>query len=357
MAFKSWDTVKFRLKLDDLSEGNEIEIDAITPQIISASRSTDIPAFYPKWFMRRLLEGYTVWINPFNQEPQVISFQKTRVIVFWTKNPQPLMPYLGDMDKMGFNYYFQFTLNDYEEEKLEPNIPPLEERIEIFKKLSNKIGREKVIWRFDPLLLSSSLTIDRLAEKIKRLGDEIAPYTQKLVISFADINCYKKVQDNLNREGFSDYRELTPDEIYNIANKIIEFNQQWNISVATCCESIDLKSMGIDHNRCIDGCLMKKLFPDDSKLAEFLKTSNIKDTGQRKYCGCIASKDIGQYNTCMHKCVYCYANHSQKTVENNFTKHKESPFSPTINADERWMEKVVAKARGNPTLSSFNKEI
>ncbi|WP_241648104.1 DUF1848 domain-containing protein [Methanoculleus taiwanensis] len=343
------------MNFDNLLE-KEVEIDAIAPQVISASRSTDIPAFYPEWFMRRLLEGYTVWINPFNQEPQVISFQKTRMIVFWTKNPRPLMKYLGEISRMGINYYFQFTLNDYEEEKLEPNVPPLAKRIETFKELSDKIGKDKVIWRFDPLLLSPSLTIDQLAGKIKRIGDEVAPYTQKLVISFADINCYKKVKGNLDREGFSDYRELTRDEICDIANRIMVFNQQWNLSVSTCCESIDLRAMGIEHNKCVDGCLMKRLFPDDLKLIEFLKTSNVKDTGQRKYCGCIASKDIGQYNTCMHKCMYCYANHSQKTVENNFTKHKENPSSPTINADERWIEKIVAKARKNPTLNRFNKD-
>lgn len=119
------------------------EVEAVRPVIISASRSTDIPAFYAKWFINRLKAGYCVWYNPFNQQPMYISFQNTKVVVFWTKNPEPIIEYLPELDKRGIHYYFQVTLNDYEQEGFEPNIPPLHDRIAVFRNLSEKIGKEK----------------------------------------------------------------------------------------------------------------------------------------------------------------------------------------------------------------------
>jgi hypothetical protein len=168
------------------------EVEAITPFIISASRSTDIPSFFSKWFFNRLEKGYVTWKNPFNQKEQYISFNETKIIVFWSKNPRPIMPYLEELNKREIKYYFQFTLNDYEKENLEPNVPELENRINTFKKLSNLIGKEKVIWRFDPLILSDFITVDDLLAKIENIGNQIYNYTEKLVFSFADIGVYKK---------------------------------------------------------------------------------------------------------------------------------------------------------------------
>ena len=133
-------------------------VEAIEPIIVSASRSTDIPAFYAKWFINRLCKGYCVWYNPFNQKPMYVSFAKTKVVVFWTKNPAPIIPYLPELDRRGIHYYFQMTLNDYENENLEPNVPTLEKRIDTFKRLSDLIGKEQVIWRFDPLIVTKDLT-------------------------------------------------------------------------------------------------------------------------------------------------------------------------------------------------------
>ena len=128
-------------------------IEAMAPVIISASRSTDIPAFFAKWFINRLEAGYCVWYNPFNQKPSYISFAQCKVVVFWTKNPKPLIPLLYELDERGIRYYFQFTLNDYEKEGFEPNVPSVAQRIETFKELSKLIGKERVIWRFDPFTL------------------------------------------------------------------------------------------------------------------------------------------------------------------------------------------------------------
>ena len=143
------------------------KVEATAPVIISASRSTDIPAFYAKWFFNRLAKGYCTWYNPFNiNQKMYISFERCKVIVFWTKNPAPIIPYLPELDKRGIHYYFQVTLNDYVKEGFEPNVPSVEERVETFKALSNLIGKEKVIWRFDPLIITPSIGPRELLTRI-----------------------------------------------------------------------------------------------------------------------------------------------------------------------------------------------
>ncbi|MBD5402535.1 DUF1848 domain-containing protein, partial [bacterium] len=174
--------------------------EAIAPVIISASRSTDIPAFYAKWFFNRLAKGYCTWINPFNRQKQYISFSKCKVFVFWTKNPAPIIPYLHILDEMGIHYYFQVTLNDYEREGLEPNLPSIEKRIETFRELSDRIGTDRIIWRFDPIILCKEIPPRTILSKIWHIGNGIKGYTKKLVFSFVDIKAYRKVQNNLIKE-------------------------------------------------------------------------------------------------------------------------------------------------------------
>jgi hypothetical protein len=197
----------------------------IAPIIISASRATDIPAFYPDWFMRRLRRGYVKRINRFNGPFKYVSFEKTRVIVFWTKNPEPLIKYLPELDNTGINYYFTFTLNDYEEERLEPNVPDLKKRIDTFRRVSETIGKERVVWRFDPLILTKRLTVESLLEKIQGIGKQIHPYTEKLVISFIDIGLYRKMYQNLMTAGFRDCREFTFEDMTRIAIGLQEMNR------------------------------------------------------------------------------------------------------------------------------------
>lgn len=332
-------------------------VKASAPVIISASRSTDIPAFYAKWLINRLHKGYVIWYNPFNQQPMYVSFQNTKVIVFWTKNPNPIIPYLNELDKLGIRYYFQVTLNDYEKEKFEPNIPLLQDRIETFKRLSTLIGKEKVIWRFDPLILSNDITPRTLLTRIWKIGNALKGYTNKLVFSFVDVNAYRKVQNNLIKGTNSftknnlDVAESTPYQIKEIVEGLVKIREawakdSWNISMATCAEEVDLEKYGIDHNRCIDGDLMKQLFSNDNDLIYYLnygkllektlygdeanitlKPTNLKDKGQREMCGCMISKDIGMYNTCRHFCVYCYANTSRNVVESNKALHNENSES------------------------------
>jgi len=318
---------------------------AIAPLIISASRSTDIPAFHSEWLINRLKRGYVCWVNPFNRtNAQTISFRNARLFVFWTKNPKPLIPHLTVFDELGLHYYFQYTLNDYEKEGIEPNVPSLESRIETFIQLSKRIGKEKVIWRFDPLLLTDQLTVRGLLKRIWNLGNQLVSHTDKLVFSFADILAYRKVQRNLIKEtAFYNKTTINLAE-FSLAQKnefaagIQLILQEWrkvnpNFQVATCAEDIDLEKYEIAHNKCIDDELIAKLFSDDGKLMDFLglkteelslfgetiqtKIPNLKDKGQRKACGCMISKDIGSYNTCNHLCVYCYANTSPEVVHKN----------------------------------------
>ncbi|MDU2063803.1 MAG: DUF1848 domain-containing protein [Sporomusaceae bacterium] len=330
MAVKGWD--KLTITTDD---GEKVE--AIAPIIISASRATDIPAFHSEWFMNRLNAGYVKWMNPFHaSHSQYVSFEKTRVIVFWTKNPRPIITYLDDISNKGLKFYFTFTVNDYEAEGLEPNVPPLHERINTFIELSNKIGKERVIWRFDPLILTDSLDISTLLARVEKVGDSLYQYTDKLVISFADIQGYPKVQKNLKRAGI-EYKVFTNEAILEMAKGIQAINKKWNLSIATCGEAISLQKYGIMANKCIDDELMLKCFSHDKRLMEFLgyervqmdlfsapprakRVVNLKDIGQRAACECIVSKDIGQYNTCMHLCLYCYANYYPIMVRNNFKK-------------------------------------
>ena len=332
-------------------------IEAIAPVIISASRSTDIPAFYAKWFFNRLAKGYCAWYNPFNQQKMYISFERCRVIVFWTKNPAPIIPYLPELDKRGIHYYFQVTLNDYVKEGFEPNVPSVDERVETFKTLSNLIGKEKVIWRFDPLIITPNISPRELLTRIWNIGNKLKGLTDKLVFSFVDVKAYRKVQNNLVKETMFFTKEDVENAEANYAQRIeiVEGlkkiretwrGEGWNVEMATCAEDIDLEAYGIEHNRCIDGELMKRIFADDKELVYYLytlkwpekdmfgeippipqKPKNVKDSGQRKICGCMVSKDVGMYNTCRHFCVYCYANTSKELVLKNAQKHNDDSES------------------------------
>lgn len=335
-------------------------VEAIAPVIISASRSTDIPAFYAKWFFNRLAKGYCVWYNPFNQKPSYVSFKNTKVIVFWTKNPKPILPYLHELDERGIYYYFQVTLNDYMADGLEPNVPCVESRVETFKHLSDMIGKEKVIWRFDPLIITPKITSRTLLSRIWKIGNMLKGYTDKFVFSFVDVIAYRKVQNNLIKETryFSkenvESAEINHVQRQEIAESLAKLRdiwkeQGWNLTLATCAEDIDLDNFGIEHNRCIDGELMKRIFAEDEELAYYLNTGylperdmfgeliphkqknaiQMKDKGQRKPCGCMISKDIGMYNTCRHFCVYCYANTSKQCVLDNAAKHDDESESLT----------------------------
>ncbi|MDR2115461.1 MAG: DUF1848 domain-containing protein [Planctomycetaceae bacterium] len=286
--------------------------EGVAPVVVSASRATDIPAFHLDWLFRRLHEGYCVWQNPFNRKQQYVGFQNLRAVVFWTKNPEPFLLRIDEWNQWKLTYYFQFTLNNYEAEGFEPNVPPLEQRIETFRKLSRYIGKERMIWRFDPILFADGLSADDIFERICFIGNRLAGYTDKFVFSFVDITNYPKVHCRLGKIPLHP-REPAISEMYRIAECLAGQGEHWKMQIATCCENIDFTRYGITPNRCIDPELLQRLAPNDQMLTTFL-AQTAKDKGQRKYCGCIVSKDIGQYGTCPHYCIYCYANRSYPVV-------------------------------------------
>lgn len=332
------------------------------PVLVSASRSTDIPAFYADWFFYRLDKaGYSAWTNPFNGVKSYVSYKDTRFIVFWSKNPKPLLRHLPILKQRGIGCYIQYSLNDYEEEGLEKNVPPLEQRIETFKQLTNALGKGHVIWRFDPLVLTDSINIDKLLDKVENIGNQLLGYTEKLVFSFADILSYRKVQANLQKASIN-YIDWQENQMREFARRLSVLNQKWGYELATCGEKIDLTEFGVKKNHCVDDELIIKLAYDDKKLMDYLKVKfypmpqkslfgdseslpdsaiilpngmyalhgDNKDKGQRAFCGCIKSKDIGEYNTCVHGCEYCYASASKQAAVMNYKCHKENPWSETI---------------------------
>ncbi len=344
----------------DLTLPNGTTVKAFAPVIVSASRSTDIPAFYADWFFKRLEEGYSVWTNPFNGVPSYVAYNKVRFIVFWSKNPYPLLPYLDRLKEMGIGCYIQYSLNDYEAEGLEKGVPPKDFRIKTFKSLVDKLGIGHVVWRFDPMILTEEISIDKLLEKVKYIGNELNGYTEKLVFSFADILGYKKVKSNLEKNGIK-YIEWTEQMMDQFAMRLSAMNKElgWNFQLATCGEKIDISKYGIIHNKCVDDDLIVRLAFKDKALMKHLKvevhrrgeslfdiepadslninsdyyavkTKDNRDKGQRSFCGCIDSKDIGQYNTCPHLCEYCYANTSKETALANYRKHKSNPDKESI---------------------------
>ena len=330
-----WETI------DITTESGET-VRAQAPVIVSASRATDIPAFYADWFFDRLEKGYSVWTNPFNGAKSYVSYARTRLVVFWSKNPRPLLPHLEKLREKGIRCYLHYTLNDYETEGLEHGIPPLDERIDTFLRLSELLGKELVIWRFDPLIRTDRIGVEELLRKAERIGDRLRGHTRKLVFSFADIRTYRSVQGNLRRNDIR-WREFDERQMLDTATGLAELNKKWGYTLATCGERIDLSQFGVRRNKCIDDELIVRQFADDPLLMDFLGVErdglfgpetvvrkNAKDKGQRPFCGCIASKDIGEYDTCPHQCAYCYANRSDGKAAENYRLHRARPDAETI---------------------------
>lgn len=308
IRFSGWDEIN--IKADD---GTGVK--ATAPVIVSASRRTDIPAHYGDWFMERLRRGHLAVKYPKSRH---IAFNNTRLITFWTKNPEPMIRHLDELDKMGIGYYFQFTLNDYDSEGFEPNLPPLAERIETFKTISARIGKERVVWRFDPLVLTDAITPEILLSKASRLMEHLSGGTEKMVISFLQASGHKKVERNLTKAGIK-YRDFSADDIAYLAKRLSQAGAEHHIQVATCSEAHDLSEYGIIRNKCIDDALIRRCFTNDMALMAFVGdgTTILKDPGQRPNCDCWPSVDIGTLNTCSHLCHYCYANVSEKAVNAN----------------------------------------
>lgn len=283
--------------------------------IISASRRTDIPAFYTPWFMNRIREGYLLTKNPFNsRQIRRVSLTPSDVdvMVFWTRNPSKLIPNLPELDRSGFKYYFQYTITGYPR-TIEAATPKPYAAIKTFHELSDIIGKEKIVWRYDPILLSSQVDINEHKRLFQKIASLLAGKTERVVISFADL--YKKTEKNLNKVEGLIYSDITKevDQTLELARYMAKIADSHGMSIKSCAEKIDTSSAGIAHGKCIDEELIKDVFG--------VQASSKKDRGQRDECGCIKSIDIGMYNTCLHECSYCYATFDKETVVQNKKKH------------------------------------
>ena len=284
--------------------------------ILSVSRRTDIPNYYSEWFFNRLKEGFLYVRNPmnFHQISEIkISPDVVDCIGFWTKNPLPMMERLDELE--AYNYYFQFTLTGYGND-VERNLPNKKTSvIPIFQELSNRIGKEKVVWRYDPIFFSNRYNAKYHLKAFRSIAEALSGYTEKCVISFLDI--YPKNKKNM--DDLLSY-DLSDSELREFAKELSNIAKENHIKIGSCAEKIDLDEYGIIHNSCIDKELIEKIIGCKLKIN--------KDKNQRIECGCVESVEVGTYNTCKNGCVYCYANYSAKSVESNFQKY--DPLSPLL---------------------------
>lgn len=305
--------------------------------IISASRRTDIPTYYSNWFFNRIMNGYVLVRNPINTHqiskiplnPDVVDG-----IVFWTKNPIPMLDRFNVLRE--YMYYFQFTLNSYAQD-VETHVPNKQKHIiPAFKKLSDMIGPDRVIWRYDPIFLNDTYTPEYHIQYFEKIAKELSPYTKKCTISFIDF--YRNTSKNVSDLSLHDFPEEAQKDL---AKELAAIAHSYGLLIDTCAEGIELQEYGIGHARCIDDRLLSKLLDCPLDIR--------KDKSQRLACGCVESIDIGAYDTCRNGCKYCYANYSEKTVCSNFAKH--IPDSPLlfgeVGPDDKITERKVTSCKIN----------
>lgn len=280
--------------------------------ILSASRRTDIPALYSNWFMERIKAGYVMTRNPMNKsQVQRIPLSPDTIdcIVFWTKDPFNMLDKLSLLDEMGYRYYFQFMLTPYDK-SIEQNLCSKADIEDTFMTLSRQIGSERVIWRYDPILLNNEMNIDFHKMQFERLCKKLHSHTDTVIISFIDL--YRKLKTNL-------IREITFAEMTELSAFIGETAKSYGLSPVACCEAFEFASNGIDQAHYIDEKRIEKIC---GQLLD-LKA----DKNQRLNCSCAQSVDIGPYNTCVNGCLYCYANQSiANSVRNHAQHHVENEF-------------------------------
>lgn len=276
--------------------------------ILSVSRRTDIPAFYSDWFFNRIEAGYVDVRNPMNIHrvsrvkitPDVVD-----CMVFWSKNPKPMLSRLDRLSQ--YQYYFQFTLNPYDQH-IEKEVPLKRNIFDTFRELSDRIGKERLVWRYDPILISDKIDVNYHIKYFEEIAKRISGYSERCVISFVDL--YKKVVSNISELNI---REPNSDEIEKLVSALVPIAASYGFTIQSCAEHIDLGDFGISHGACIDPLLISHLIGQPIRVH--------KDKNQRAECGCVESIDIGEYNTCQHYCAYCYANFNCGVVSRKIGKH------------------------------------
>lgn len=281
--------------------------------IISASRRTDIPAFYSEWFFNRLQEGFVLVPNPRNPKQfSRVSLKRDVVdcFVFWSKNPSAM---IGRLDQLApYNYYFQFTLTPYQKE-IEPYLPSVEKRMEIFQRLSDQIGQDRIVWRYDPVFINPRYSVDYHISSFEKIAASLKEYTNTCIISFIDE--YSHIRGTLAEHYI---RSMENQDIHILSKAFSEIAESKELTLQTCAEDIDLDVYNITHGACIDRKRIERISDCSLEVK--------KDKNQRPACHCIESIDIGAYDTCPHGCIYCYATTTRKKVLANMAFHdKHSP--------------------------------
>lgn len=307
--------------------------------IISASRRTDLPAFFSEWLMDRLRKGFCLVQNPFNRKTvsriSLLS-NDVDVIVFWSKNPLPLIKHFKEIDSLGHRYYFQYTLNAYPL-FLEPKVPPLQERINTFIEISKRLGANRIIWRYDPIIISNITSFDFHMREFGHLAKQLSGSTKRVVISLVDY--YRKTNrrlSELSKHGvILNKNPESTEQLQYLLKDMASVANAYDLEIVSCAEECDYSNLGICPGRCIDGDLINSLWPMGGKWK--------KDPGQRDACGCVVSRDIGMPDTCQHNCVYCYATVSENAAQNNWKKH--DPKSAMLVGSAMADDNLVAPAQ------------
>lgn len=282
--------------------------------ILSVSRRTDIPRFYFNWFLNRLEEGYVLVRNPmnFHQVSRIeLSPQTIEFIVFWSKNPAPMLKHLEKLE--AYPYYIQFTINAYGKD-VEENLPAKKQLIETFRELSDKIGAERMIWRYSPVLLSPTYTEQVQLDFFAEMCEALSGYTQKCNLSFIDM--YSKIKAKM-----AAMKIVEPDleQKIRLSQKFLQLAEEKGIRLGAC-GNLEPEAAGLEKSYCIDAQLISKI---SGKTFE-----RKKDPNQRAECYCMPSIDIGAYDTCLNGCRYCYANRAFSKAENNLRRF--DPNSPLL---------------------------
>ncbi|HAA89978.1 MAG TPA: hypothetical protein DCE07_05335 [Peptococcaceae bacterium] len=288
--------------------------------IISASRRTDIPAFYGEWLYRRLEEGWAVAVNPFTKAAVRVSLNPGDVyaLVLWSKNFQPFLPYLDYLDQRKLNLYFLFTITAMDGQ-FEPHVPQKEEMVEVFRYLSERYSPEQVQWRFDPILITTELDCDYYLERFEYLARRLKGYTRRCYISFA--NRYRKAELRFQERfgNSSRWLELELEEKQKLVREMAQIAEGCGIGLYSCCQP-ELVGGGVKRGSCVDYLHMASLF------GEMIPAPP--KTPTRAGCWCYDSIDIGMYDICLHDCVYCYANQNHERALQRYRAHR--PDCPSL---------------------------
>lgn len=299
--------------------------------ILSVSRRTDIPCFYSEWFFNRIKEGFLYVRNPMNpHQISRININPALVdcIVFWMKNPQPMLARLDEIKE--YPYYFQFTLTGYGRD-IECNVPHKKNiMIPVFQQLSSNIGPERVIWRYDPIMFTSKYNQEYHIRAFSQIAEALQGYTKRCIISFVDI--YAKNQRNL-RELHA--YNLSENELKVFAKELGMIANNHGMEIATCAEQYDLRDYGITHSACIDKKLIEEILGCEINAR--------KDKNQRGECNCMESIEVGTYNTCKNGCRYCYANYSPESVIENCRNYNVNAplLCGTVHENDKITERKV----------------